>query len=286
MDIKEWEPIKELQVMALDSDCNYMKPAEDLEPGEHQRYGCTVIGFNLEDPEGCRSIMDITTGEGREADEALAALVVRSLRVVAGHPVGACPYCFSDVLYCDRHDQAKGVAHCDDCGAELSMDQYREGLRWSECRKLDVPERVRFYEQDFYVLSNFSAFSLNWEGLRFDTSEAAYHYEKFLHNHELQMLILGAPSAHEAFKVAERNKAFCRLDWNDVKVGIMKKILRAKAEQHEYVKRKLLATGDRELVEDSWRDAFWGWGEDRDGENMLGKLWMEIRAELRAQEPA
>lgn len=29
-----------------------------------------------------------------------------------------------------------------------------------ECHGLDTPERVCFYEQDFYVLSNFSAFNL------------------------------------------------------------------------------------------------------------------------------
>ena len=58
-------------------------------------------------------------------------------------------------------------------------------------------------------------------------------------------------------------------------------ILRAKASQHEYVRRKLLATGDRELIEDSWRDDFWGWGANRDGLNMLGKLWMEVRTEIR-----
>lgn len=44
-----------------------------------------------------------------------------------------------------------------------------------------------------------------------------------------------------------------------------------------------LATGDRELIEDSWRDDFWGWGPNRDGKNMLGKLWMEVRAELQVK---
>lgn len=286
MNLKAWEPVDELQVMALDSDCNYMKPVEDLEPGEEQRYGCTVIGFCLDDPEGCRSIMDITTGEGREIDEAFASQIVRSLRVVAGHPAGGCPYCFNDVLYCDRHDVAKEVAHCDDCGAELTEEQYREGLRWAETHKLDTPEVVRFYEQDFYVLSNFSAFSLQWFGYRFDTSEATYHWMKFNRPDQghLREQIRLASSAHEAFKIAGDLKDERRSDWDDVKVGIMKKILRAKADQHEYIRRKLLATGDRELIEDSWRDDFWGWGPDRDGQNMLGKLWMEIRAELRSGE--
>ena len=147
--------------------------------------------------------------------------------------------------------------------------------------KLDTDKQVFFYEQDFYVLSNFSAFALMWKGQRFDTSEAAYHWEKFPNKPSVRYEIFNAMSAHEAFKVAERNKAVRRPDWDNIKVKVMRDILRAKAEQHEYVRRKLLATGDRELVEDSWRDDVWGWGPNRDGQNLLGKLWMEIRTELR-----
>jgi hypothetical protein len=151
------------------------------------------------------------------------------------------------------------------------------------CVKPDNDRQVFFYEQDFYVLSNFSAFSLQWKDRHFDTSEAAYHWEKFCGlEPNIAVRIIEAPSAHAAFKLAEKNKHLRRSDWDDVKVEIMREILRAKADQHEYVRRKLLATGDRELIEDSWRDDFWGWGPNRDGKNMLGKLWMEIRAELRA----
>lgn len=149
-----------------------------------------------------------------------------------------------------------------------------------ELHKMDNDAQVFFYEQDFYVLSNFSAFTLQWDSLRFDTSEAVYHWEKFQDHADIRYDIINAPSAHEAFKIAEANKAHRRPDWDYVKVEIMRDILRAKAMQHEYVRRKLLATGDRELIEDSWRDDFWGWGPNRDGQNMLGKLWMEIRAEL------
>lgn len=148
--------------------------------------------------------------------------------------------------------------------------------------KLDTDTQVFFYEQDFYVLSNFSAFTLMWKGIRFDTSEAAYHWEKFPDEQEVRDMIVAAPSAHEAFKLAESQKVFRRQDWDLVKVDVMREILREKARQHEYVRRKLLATGERELIEDSWRDNFWGWGPNRDGRNMLGKLWMEVRAELRA----
>jgi ribA/ribD-fused uncharacterized protein len=150
--------------------------------------------------------------------------------------------------------------------------------------KPDTDTCVYFYEQDFYVLSNFSAFSLVWKGRTFPTSEHAYHWEKFSGGdaeYSIRYCIRHAPSAHEAFKIAERCKRDRRPEWDEVKVDTMREILRAKVEQHEYVRRKLLATGDRELIEDSWRDDFWGWGPNRNGKNMLGKLWMEIRADLR-----
>lgn len=161
-----------------------------------------------------------------------------------------------------------------------------------ELHGLDTAERVCFYEQDFYVLSNFSAFRIRWRGRDFDTSEAAYHWERFATGQEGQSPAIGAQawaiaddirfamSAHEAFKIAQAHKSFQRRDWDAVKVDIMRDIIRAKANQHEYVRRKLLATGDRELVENSWRDDYWGWGPNKDGKNMLGKLWMEVRAEL------
>jgi ribA/ribD-fused uncharacterized protein len=149
--------------------------------------------------------------------------------------------------------------------------------------KPDNDTQVFFYEQDFYVLSNFSAFSVQWGGFRYPTSEHLYHVEKFRnYRGDIADLIAYAPSAHEAFKIAERHKADRRPDWDEIKVGVMREILRAKVAQHEYVRRKLLATGDRILIEDSWRDDFWGWGPSCDGQNTLGKLWMEVRAELRA----
>lgn len=171
-----------------------------------------------------------------------------------------------------------------------------------ETHGLDTLERVFFYEHDFYVLSNFSAFALCWKDRVFLTSEAAYQWEKFgpepwgvpwekaawddrvALREGIQANIHAAMSAHEAFKIAEQCRVHRRCDWDAVKVGIMREILCRKASQHEYVRRKLLATGNRELIEDSWRDDFWGWGPNRDGQNQLGRLWMDIREELREQE--
>ncbi len=170
-------------------------------------------------------------------------------------------------------------------------------LQEIECHGLDTPERVCFYEQDFYVLSNFSAFEVMWsDSYSFKTAEHCYHWLRFATGAANGKLggavpsaeamtvadqVRRATSAHDAFKIAQANKHLQRADWDSVKVDKMRLIIRAKALQHEYVRRKLLDTGDRELVENSWRDDFWGWGSNRDGQNMLGKLWMELRANLR-----
>jgi ribA/ribD-fused uncharacterized protein len=161
--------------------------------------------------------------------------------------------------------------------------------------KPDTNKEVFFYEQEFYVLSNFSSFNLRWENKVFMTSEHAYQWEKFnfysprdnlktrRQRFRVAYSIWQAPSAHMAYTIAQQERHLRRPDWDnpDVKVHLMRSILVAKALQHGYVYRKLLETGDRELIEDSWRDDFWGWGPNRTGKNMLGKLWMDVREELR-----
>lgn len=44
---------------------------------------------------------------------------------------------------------------------------------------LDTDKAVFFYEQEFYVFSNFSAFQILWAGISFPTSEHAYQWMKF-----------------------------------------------------------------------------------------------------------
>jgi ribA/ribD-fused uncharacterized protein len=46
----------------------------------------------------------------------------------------------------------------------------------------------------------------------------------------------------------------------------------------------LLATGEAKLVEHTSNDAYWGDGGDGSGKNMLGRVLMEVRERLRAQE--
>ena len=62
-------------------------------------------------------------------------------------------------------------------------------------------------------------------------------------------------------------------------------VVRAKFDQHPDLAQKLLATGDEELVEgNDWGDIYWGVYKGH-GKNMLGKILMRVRAELRGENP-
>ena len=142
---------------------------------------------------------------------------------------------------------------------------------------------ILFYEPDYYIFSNFSAFALEWKGHLCMTSEHAYHTEKF-EDETIKEMIRKTRSAHDALLLSKEHRESYRKDWDEVKLGIMKEILHAKVAQHPYVKKKLLDSGSRLLVEDSWRDDFWGWGPNKDGANHLGNIWMKVREEVRVQE--
>lgn len=142
-------------------------------------------------------------------------------------------------------------------------------------------EAVGFYPREFYVLDNFSAFAIQFDGEVYPTAEHAYQAQKIDHSHpEIAELIRTAPSPHEAKMLAEKSRDFWRADWDRLKLRIMEDILRAKLQQHSYCRKKLLETGEMPIVEDSPYDSFWGIGLDRRGENRLGKLWMLLRSEL------
>lgn len=141
---------------------------------------------------------------------------------------------------------------------------------------------IVFYEFKYYMLSNFSAFQVRFAGVNYPTSEHAYQAMKF-NEAWRQLQVKMQTSAHLAMKLAQSWSNHYRKNWNAEKVDWMYRICSAKCEQHPYIQRKLLETGDRELIEASPIDSFWGWGPDKQGCNELGKVWMRIREELQTK---
>jgi ribA/ribD-fused uncharacterized protein len=72
-----------------------------------------------------------------------------------------------------------------------------------------------------------------------------------------------------------------RKDWEEVKDDIMRRAVLEKFKSHNDIKIILLSTGDEEIIEKTIKDYYWGCGEGGTGENMLGKILMETRENLR-----
>ena len=141
-------------------------------------------------------------------------------------------------------------------------------------------DNIFFYPKEFYIFDNFSAFQVQYNGTVFPTSEHAFQATLFVKtNPEIFEKIKNAKSAHDAQKIAIENIDKSDPKWDEKKIAVMKDILRNKINQHPYVLKKLQQTRKRKIIEDSWRDPIWGWGKDKDGQNLLGQIWMELREE-------
>ena len=136
-----------------------------------------------------------------------------------------------------------------------------------------------FHEEPYQFLSNFYEARIEYGGLTYGSSEAAFQAQKCLTEEEkLRFTEMGPGRSKGAGRRVQ-----LRPDWNDVKLGIMEEIVRAKFAQHPELAARLLATGDKTLVEGNrWGDAFWGvdMGTGQ-GENHLGKILMKVREELK-----
>jgi len=135
--------------------------------------------------------------------------------------------------------------------------------------------------------SNMAAgFPLLVNGIAIRTSEALYQAMRFPHWPEMQEKIIAQASPMAAKAVcAPFREERSRPDWMEVRVPLMAWVLRVKLIQN-FVSfgDVLLATGGRPIVEQSFKDDFWGAmpcgaGLLR-GRNVLGRLLDELYAAL------
>jgi len=126
-------------------------------------------------------------------------------------------------------------------------------------------------------LSNFWYQTIEYEGILYPSTEHAYQASKTLDmNVRQEMANMGNASS-----VMRYGRTLpVRPDWEDVKIKIMYDVNVKKFENYE-LRKKLLATGNQDLVEgNTWGDTFWGVCGGV-GENNLGKILMRIREEIK-----
>lgn len=143
-------------------------------------------------------------------------------------------------------------------------------------------EVIYFYSTrgEYGAFSNFAAYPIALKGKRWPTSEHYFQAQKFAGTeHEGEVRRANSPTI--AARIGRDRKRPLRKDWESIKVDLMREAVRAKFRQHDDLRELLLGTGDATLVEHTTNDSYWGDGGDGRGKNMLGRILMEIREELR-----
>jgi ribA/ribD-fused uncharacterized protein len=156
---------------------------------------------------------------------------------------------------------------------------------------------IRFYgkSKPFFEGSNFyPAKFKDSAGTIWDTTEHYFQAMKFEAGSEIQIgpesfipirkHIHDQPTPMKAANEGRRRDFPLRSDWEQVKDQMMYNALRYKFTQNPVCKQALLDTGDAELIEASPVDYYWAEGADGTGKNMLGKLLVKLREEIRNEQ--
>lgn len=142
---------------------------------------------------------------------------------------------------------------------------------------------IYFYSvrEEYGCFSNFSPHGFTLKGQWWPTSEHYFQAQKFPGT-EHEQAVRQAKTPKQAAEMGRERSRPLRRDWERVKDQIMLEAVRQKFRAHADIRDILLGTGDEELVENAPGDYYWGCGADGSGRNMLGKILMQVRAELRA----
>lgn len=145
--------------------------------------------------------------------------------------------------------------------------------------------RINFYRhQDAYgYFSNFHPSPITLKDKVWPTTEHYFQAMKYEGNPR-EELIRNAETPSKAATMGRNKSVPLRMDWEGIKYGVMREAVLAKFTQHDDLKRLLLETGDLILVEHTTNDRVWGDGGDGSGLNLLGKVLMEIREEIRGMQ--
>lgn len=162
----------------------------------------------------------------------------------------------------------------------------------TDCRNIktraplyDSDDTICFYNKSkpYYEFSNFYPAPIVIDNHSYATSENYYQSQKFYpDNMHVFVQIQSSKLPRDAFNIAHRYEKLVRNDWHTgYKNKVMLRALQEKFKQHQRLKQLLLSTGDKLLVEHTEKDVYWGDGGDASGKNMLGKLLVQVRNEIR-----
>ncbi len=145
-----------------------------------------------------------------------------------------------------------------------------------------MPNKITLFKDDNGFLSNFYPVEVEHKGVVYPSVEHAYQASK-TNDPELKERIRTTRAPSRAKRLGKGLKLNMSVPaWNIVRVSVMHELVTQKFVKEPF-RRKLLGTGDAELIEGNWwGDTFWGVCMGK-GENNLGKILMLVREKLRKE---
>eukprot|EP00928_Gymnodinium_smaydae_P037251 TRINITY_DN25891_c0_g1_i1.p1 TRINITY_DN25891_c0_g1~~TRINITY_DN25891_c0_g1_i1.p1 ORF type:complete len:644 (-),score=40.25 TRINITY_DN25891_c0_g1_i1:408-2276(-) len=149
-------------------------------------------------------------------------------------------------------------------------------------------EAVQSFNGQYKWLSNFFWCDVELDGLIYPSVEHAFQAAKLVTNADRRSwgFLESTLSFGEAKRLGRRVQL--REDWKDIREAVMTTCLRSKF-AHAHLRAKLLATGQKELIDghSGSPDLVWGYHfPSQAGENRLGKLLMALRSEFQGEPKA
>lgn len=140
---------------------------------------------------------------------------------------------------------------------------------------------ITAFKDEYRFLSNFWPVLVTYDGLVYNSAEAAYQAQKFAPPMRRHVAAMSAWDAKRAGK-----QGVLPPDWDRNKLYIMNAIVTIKFWANPELADRLLSTGHQPLIEgNTWGDTYWGVCNGA-GANHLGLILMRVREELRkARQP-
>lgn len=141
---------------------------------------------------------------------------------------------------------------------------------------------IYFYKEygELGYLASYSNHGFYKDGIYWKTVEHYYQASKFK-DEKIRELIINADTPKVASMIGRDKNNILRDDWKEIKQTVMFEGVLAKFIAHPNLAKKLLDTGNEEIVEETVKENYWGCGPNKDGINMYGKILCLVREELR-----
>lgn len=174
----------------------------------------------------------------------------------------------------------------------------------NEIRFYNDPKNPFFPLSNYYMMKTKETLAIGKKKTPFKSIEHYFQFRKFSKNHkDYAREIRNVKTAHQSRLLASKGRIMkrdwrkqsttklifdnpiysdvqIRPDWDVVRDKIMRKAIYQKFKHNQGLRKLLLSTGNKTLIEDSPTDLHYGIGKNGNGLNMLGQILMETREKL------